>query len=342
MHHILGILIAMINEASFPEQSLIDCLKMNYSIEVATLTHLPLGADMDASIYKAQAHDKSSYFIKLKHGHHNDISTLIITLLREAGIQQVIPPVRTIHGQFTQRLNNFTLSVFPFMEGQDGFHRNLTRDQWVTLGKVMRQVHEMNVPSSMQVMIRRESFSPKWRQTVRSLYSVIESNPKGDEITAKLLIFMKEHAATIHRLVDRAEQLAQNVQDPSSEFVLCHSDIHGGNVLIDGNGVFYIVDWDHPIMAPPERDLMFMGGGIGNVWNKPHEEEWFYEGYGSRAVNTMLLSYYRHERIVEDIAVYCQELLFPTEERQDRVTLYEQFLSQFDPQGVVEIAFKTD
>lgn len=34
-----------------------------------------------------------------------------------------------------------------------------------------------------------------------------------------------------------------------------------------------IVDWDEPIMAPKERDLMFIGGGVANVWNDPSEIE---------------------------------------------------------------------
>lgn len=55
--------------------------------------------------------------------------------------------------------------------------------------------------------------------------------------------------------------------------------------------MFYLVDWDDPIMAPKERDLMFIGGGVGNVWNRSHEEELFYEGYGKVDVNPVLLAY---------------------------------------------------
>ena len=58
----------------------------------------------------------------------------------------------------------------------------------------------------------------------------------GDETALKLQAFMKEHRAVIHRLVDRAESLSQKIQEQSPEFVLCHSDIHGGNVLMDENG----------------------------------------------------------------------------------------------------------
>ncbi len=76
---------------------------------------------------------------------------------------------------------------------------------------------------------------------------------------------MKQNRLVIRTLVDRAETLGKNLQEQPSKFMLCHSDIHAGNVLMDRNNMIYIVDWDEPMMAPKERDLMFIGGGVGNV-----------------------------------------------------------------------------
>src|SRR5579871_2283097 len=135
-------------DQSLLDQRIIDCLSADYGIKVAKLTLLPIGADMYASVYKAQAHDQSSYFIKLKHGHHQDISATIISLLHEAGIQQIICPIKTHHGQSIQHIDDYTLIVSPFIVGQDGFSRDLTNDQWVTLGKVMRHIHAIDVPPS--------------------------------------------------------------------------------------------------------------------------------------------------------------------------------------------------
>jgi spectinomycin phosphotransferase len=42
-------------------QRIIDCLNTDYGIKVSRLTFLPIGADMNASVYKAEAHDQSSY-----------------------------------------------------------------------------------------------------------------------------------------------------------------------------------------------------------------------------------------------------------------------------------------
>lgn len=332
----------MTEKRSFSDQLIIDCLNANYGIEVAVLMLLPLGADMNASVYKARTHDQTSYFVKLKRGHHHDIGIEIVELLHDAGIKEIIPPVKTIIGQSTQQIENFTLIVYPFVNGQDGFSINLTDDQWVKLGHALRQVHEIDIPQSIQNRVRREVYSSKWREIVRSLYTHIEAEPAGDEVALKLLKFIKENISSIHRLVDRAEYLGKKLQDQSHKLVLCHSDIHGGNVLMPDNNNIYIVDWDDPIMAPKERDLMFIGGGVANVWNKPHETKLFYQGYGTTEVNSTILAYYRHERIVEDIAEYGHALLLTTSGGEDRQEMCKHFMWMFEPNGVVDIAFKTD
>jgi spectinomycin phosphotransferase len=332
----------MIGKQPLSDQRIFDCLNIDYGIEVIALTFLPLGADINSSVYKAKAFDQSSYFVKLKRGHHHDISVTILTLLHEAGIQQIIPPIKTKHGQLTAEIDDYTLIVYPFVDGENGFSRPLTADQWFTLGKMLKQVHTFNVPSSVQSLVRREAYSAQWREAVRSFYTHMEVKSGCDDIATKLIIFMKEHEASIHRLVDRSEQLGQIIQEKTPEFVLCHSDIHAGNVLINKQGTIYVVDWDEPIMAPKERDLMFIGGGIANVWNIPHEEDFFYKGYGKTEINRTILAYYRHERIVEDIAIYGQALLLTIIEEDDRPEMYKQFKGMFLPLGVVDIAFKTD
>ncbi len=324
------------------KQRIIDCLNIYYDIEVATLTFLPLGADMNASVYKVEARNQLSYFVKLKRGHHHDIGIAVVGFLHNAGIQQIIPPVKTIHNHPIQLIDDFTLILYPFIEGQNGFSRALTDEQWLTLGKTLRQVHETDVPSLIQHRIRRETYSSKWREIVRSLYTSIEAESLDDEIALKLWVFMKEKMLAIHRLVDRSEQLAEVLQNESPKFMLCHSDIHGGNVLMSADNTIYIVDWDDPIMAPKERDLMFIGGGVANVWNKSHEESFFYKGYGKTEINKVILAYYRHERIVEDIALYGQDLLLTAAGGENRAEMYKHFIAMFKPKGVVDIAFKTD
>lgn len=103
---------------SMSPQSIIDCLKVNYGIAVAVLTLLPIGADMNASVYKAETQNSQSYFVKLKRGHRYDISVAILALLQTSGIQPIIPPIKTTNGELTQHISDFTLTVYPFVNGQ--------------------------------------------------------------------------------------------------------------------------------------------------------------------------------------------------------------------------------
>ncbi len=322
-------------------KSITDCLKIHYNIEADTLLYLPLGADPNASVYKVVAKDGAAYFVKQKHGVYNDIHLAVLELLHHAKIEEIIYPIQTIHGQLAQQAVDFSLIVYPFVEGENGFSHTLNDEQWFKLGQVLRQIHQMNVPASLQQKLRRELYSPKWRDQLKRLYREIDSQSATDEMALSLLVFLKENRSLIQRLVDHAEALAPKLQHHYLEFVLCHSDIHAGNVLISADSAFYIVDWDEPILAPKERDLMFIGGGVGNVWNQPYEEEVFYKGYGQTEVNAEILAYYRCERIVEDIAIYTQELLFPTISSADRAEMYKHLMDQFEPNGVVEIALKT-
>ena len=321
-------------------QRIKDCLATNYSISADMLTQLPLGADIHAAVYRAQTKDHS-YFVKLKRSCTHQLGISILKLLEKAGIQQIIPPINTTQGGITQQINDFTLIVYPFIEGQDGFGRCLTEKQWITLGKALKQVHEFHLPRDVREQFRQETFSSKWREVVKSLYIHIESEKTRDAVASNFVKFMKDSEPLILQLVDQAEKIGQQIQNQSPQFVLCHSDIHAGNVFIDKNDVLYIVDWDDPILAPKERDLMFIGGGVGSVWNNSNEEKLFYQGYGKTEVDTTVLAYYRLERIVEDIAEYSNELLFTESGDKTKSKMYDHFLAMFEPNGVVDIAFKT-
>ncbi|MEZ4836015.1 MAG: phosphotransferase [Caldilineaceae bacterium] len=76
--------------------------------------------------------------------------------------------------------------------------------------------------------------------------------------------------------------------------VLCHTDIHTANVLVDPGGDLHIVDWDQPLFAPKERDLMFF---VQNGPGEPVEPSvrHFFHGYGDTVIDWTALAYYRYE-----------------------------------------------
>jgi spectinomycin phosphotransferase len=89
--------------------------------------------------------------------------------------------------------------------------------------------------------------------------------------------------------------------------------------------------------------LMFIGSGLGDSGYTPQEEEaHFYKGYGQTKINPMAIAYYRYERIIEDIAVYGEQLLLSDEGGEDRKQSLINLISNYLPNGTIERAYQSD
>ena len=204
-------------------------------------------------------------------------------------------------------------------------------------------IHTAQLPPSIRDQIQRELYSAQWRERVKGFQVRAEETTFADPVAAELAAFLKRERGAISRLVQRAEELASVLQTQADRFVLCHADMHAGNAFIDGDDRFYIVDWDTLILAPKERDLMYVGGGQFPNGSPPEEEETlFYQGYGPTGADPVGLAYYRFERIVQDIAEYCAMILLTEEGGADRENGARQLQSQFGPGGVVELAYRSE
>ncbi len=88
---------------------------------------------------------------------------------------------------------------------------------------------------------------------------------------------------------------------------------------------------------------MYAGGGQFRDTRTPQEEEsLFYQGYGATPIDQRALAYYRYERIIEDLAVECEQIFSTTGSGEDREQALRYFMSNFEPNGVLEIAYHSD
>jgi len=331
----------MLEKPDLPDERLIACLRDEYGLPISDIAFLPLGNDVNTAVYRV-ADDATPYFLKLRRGAFDEATVALPRLLSDRGIVQIIAPIATRAGQLWTRVDAFTVTLSPFVVGHNGFTVALSDRHWVDLGVALKGIHTAVVPQALSQHIPHETYSPYWRESVRAFQMRAEDTAFDDPVAAQLAAFLRARRGEIVDLVWRAERLGNALRERSLEHVLCHADIHAGNVLIGANDALYIVDWDTLIFAPKEHDLMFVGAGIGGVWNSPREEALFYRGYGQTAIDPMALAYYRYERIVQDIAAYCEALLLTDEGGADRAQGLRYLVDSFLPGNEVEIADRSD
>lgn len=333
----------MIEKPSLQEYKIIDCLKDNYEIIISQIDFLPIGADSNTAVYRADAENGASFFVKLRKGNFDETAVTLPKHLSDHGISNIIPPLATKTSQLWTNIEAFKLILYPFIEGRDGFSIDLSNRHWFEFGTALHKLHTTEIPSSIKNKIQREEYPRLGREMVKKFVQLAEEKSFSDPVAIELAAFLKIKRNEIIDLVNRAERLALKLQTDLPAFTICHSDVHAGNILIDNNDKLYIVDWDNPILAPKERDLMFPGGAQGfNGHTLEDEEILFYRGYGQTDVNQTALAYYRYERIIQDIAVYCEELLLSDKGGEDRKQSLQYLKSNFLPNKTIEAAYRSD
>jgi spectinomycin phosphotransferase len=328
----------MLTPPNLSDDAIVACLRDSFGLRIAQVDFLPLGADVNSAVYRVIADDGAPYFLKLRSGAVDEVSVAVAAFLRAQGIGRVMAPIATTAGGLWARAHGFDWRLYPFFDGRDGFEVALSKAQWIALGQTMRAVHATRLPAELAALVPREAYSPALRDTVRTYQQQVEHDHFDDPTAASFAAVLLAKRDEIRTLVERAEQLAQALQKRDLELVICHSDLHGGNVLLGAADELAIVDWDEPILAHKERDLMFIGGGIGAIWNDDQEVGWFYQGYGHTEIDLPALAYYRNERIVADLAAYGDQIFGMRGSVENREEGMQQMSGQFLPNGVVEIA----
>jgi len=333
----------MLEKPDIDDDRIIPCLQDEFGLDVKGMIFLPFGADLNTAVYRVSTEDGKTYFLKLRSGKFNEASVGLPKYLGELGMKQVIPPFHTHDGKLWADLPPFKAILYPFVEGHPAYERKLSAQQWTEFGAALKKFHTTVFPAEITRDVPHEKFSPLWRDTVTTFLGRIGKETFVEPVAIEMAALLKSKSRETLELVNRSEQLAQILQKQPLDFILCHADIHGWNLLISNAGALFIVDWDTLIFAPKERDLMFIGGALGKSGYTPQEEEdLFYQGYGKTDINQTAMAYYRYERIVEDIGVFCEQIFLSTEGGEDRKQAMEYLESNFLPGGTIERVYPLD
>jgi spectinomycin phosphotransferase len=321
----------MLEPPPLSKEKMISSLQASYNINVSKLEFLLIGNDPNAWVYKVHT-DNTPYFLKAKRLPIYEPSLIIPHYLKEQGLEQVVAPLPTKTRDLYTTLDDFALMLYPFIDGDTGMNLGLTDEQWLEYGTFLQRLHAVKLPDELSQQVQKETFSPKWFRMAKTLHETILERDYSNFFEKDLIEFWKTRHEEISKILARTEELGKLLQAERLEFVLCHTDIHTANLLVDANGKLFVVDWDNPMLAPQERDLMFIDV----------KKDLFYRAYGQTEVNKLALAYYHYEWVIQEISDYANRVFSSEFGEETKHAALQSFLELFEPDNVINVAHTSD
>ncbi|WP_274648797.1 phosphotransferase enzyme family protein [Paenibacillus humicola] len=295
-------------------------IQEQYLLRLIQLEFLPLGFDFQAGVFRAVSDQDAAYLIKVTSRPLYEPGCLVPRYLNDQGIDCVVAPVPTASGSLWIQVEGWTVMVYPFICGESSF-TELSDGQWEKTGAVFKRIHRIALPAAGFESIRKETFNPKeYARRVRDFEDVHAHSIGKSAVERKLRAVWMAHRTTIHTVVTGMEKLGNALQKQKLTYVICHADLHPANLIRRDNEVF-VIDWDEIMLAPKERDFIFVA--------QP-EAHPFFAGYGDAEMDWPALTYYLLERVIQDLIECAQDVCFRDDlgedSKEDALRLFQAIL----------------
>jgi Ser/Thr protein kinase RdoA (MazF antagonist) len=209
-------------------------------------------------------------------------------------------PILAKSGAYKCEDDNVLYMVFPFVNGQTIGDEKLMPAQARELGRITARLHAYGAEIPVPTDGLKETFDVSFCDTLNG-WIRSGQHPILDEA-------MAPYAKTIFKASKALRNAADVLRESDLRYVLCHTDIHGWNLM--QSDTLVLIDWEGLKLAPAEADLFSLTDTFffGYAWDD------FMSAYRSvhstYVVNPEAMRFYRLRRRLEDIYAFAGSIIF--------------------------------
>jgi thiamine kinase-like enzyme len=295
------------------KKDLILAIQQGYGIELENIEFLLRGFGGDC--YRVDTQNSASFFLKL----HDPISNLstaassrafYLPLMHQLNSKQILGDIphliQTLEGGLSLDVGANTLVVSDFIEGELVGFGDLPEPVLVRLAELVGILHNSRPQLEFEHPFIEEFeivFENELLESFDTLSGLPETASPGQKLVKELILPRQEQITADLEQLKALQTYARNMDKPK---VVCHTDLHGGNLMTDERGTLYILDWENALIAPPEHDLFFFAGE-NDFWELfwPH----YTSQYPAASIDPELLRFYFYRRALEDAADFIFRIL---------------------------------
>ena len=189
-------------------------------------------------------------------------------------------------------------AVFAYVHGVTPRNTPLTVAQQCDMATTVGYIHRASAQVPLPSHARIETFVPRWDTRWYSMLTT-EWQQLPPDIQRLLADARPAHVT----LFQRMRQVSIYLRAHPLPMVLCHSDIHGWNVIVQGTQTC-MIDFEGLVLAPAEQDLFCWYGDT--AW--PAIFATYQHVVGRHVINPQALYFYQVKRYLEDIYEWVAEL----------------------------------
>ncbi len=293
----------MKSEPLIEKEKFITFISNTYKLSVSHLEFLPKGETSWGYIIDT---DRDKYFLKIYTEtvpFLEAAAELTYRLYNECGITEIVHTVHGVDGNIIHDFQGYKATLSNYIEGIEIREQKLNNQELGELGKIIGRIHTST--TKIGAYPKLETFDCKDKDNFLRVIKRLKSHQTNE------LSYQKEFIDLMFPLREKMmdeltslEKLATHLKTKSIPFVICHGDPTPGNILLSTDKKLYIIDWDSPLLAPKERDLVFFTSNLEPCMNG------YVSVVGETSIDESVRKFYIHAWNVQEVAFLGKRILF--------------------------------
>ena len=290
---------------AFAEEALYRC----FGMRIKAMWEVPGGWSAHALVADT---DAGQYFVKVYDKHRPTVQSWIARMWENMPVvlwlrdntplgERMAAPLLTQSGDYKVENADFLALVFPYIEGETLGDAPLTLEQIRQLAQLLAALHGSGLRAGVPVKGISETY-------VVPFLADIEAYLCARDLPEDVRQTLVPHASILMAAVSRLSQGAEGMRLERPACTLCHTDVHGWNLMWDGEAL-HLIDWEGLMFAPAEADLFAFSDGF--FFDYAREE--FFQTYAALrpdfVLNPQAMDFYRLRRRMEDIYEFLRGIL---------------------------------